>query len=127
MTFPRLRRKRPLEWGVHIDMPPDLDPAKIADEIRFAFGGAARRAEPEARVAEPTIGTIVHYVFPRDEYPKVCRAAIVTEVYGNVSLCVLERHGMSFLVDVTEDEMPGEWCGGMWHWPCDVSEPAPTG
>jgi hypothetical protein len=67
---------------------------------------------------KPSIGRIVHYTSygtPNGEYPSVCRAAIVTEVTGEViGLAVLNPEGMFFNRGVTEG-VNGE--GGTWHWP----------
>lgn len=90
----------------------------------------------------PSVGRIVHYVShgtpPREdgsqEYPSVCRAAIVTEVRpvtdtdraqadieqwayipGVVGLAVLNPTGMFFNRDVMQDE--DNHRGGTWHWP----------
>lgn len=60
---------------------------------------------------DPSVGRIVHYVShgtPGGEYPSVCRAAVVTEVTGQlepdgpwvVGLAVLNPEGMHFNRDV---------------------------
>ncbi|HZN76040.1 MAG TPA: hypothetical protein VFC00_30785 [Micromonosporaceae bacterium] len=90
---------------------------------------------------KPSIGRIVHYVSygtPGGEYPKACRAAIVTglgeplpyPVHGEgiddlgpdgaqlADLCVLNPTGQFFNVGVPQDERPvHERSGGTWHWP----------
>lgn len=86
----------------------------------------------------PTVGRIVHYTSfgtPGGEYPKACRAAVVTglgeplpyptavEDLGDdgaelVDLCVLNPAGMFFNTGVPQDERPThERSGGTWHWP----------
>lgn len=77
----------------------------------------------------PTVGQIVHYVSfgtPGGEYPKACRAAVVTEVDGHdksfdrwtVGLCVLNPTGQFFNRMTKQD---GQWHdGGTWHFPCGV-------
>lgn len=89
----------------------------------------------------PSVGTIVHYISygtPGGEYPKACRAAIVTgggdllpyPVHGDgpddlgeddaqlVDLCVLNPTGLFFREGVPQDERPRpERGGGTWHWP----------
>lgn len=69
----------------------------------------------------PTIGRIVYYKSygtPGGEYPSVDRAAIVTQVYPNVSeldqghmvdLCVLNPTGMFFNQKVTQGPNAGQW------------------
>ena len=87
---------------------------------------------------KPSVGRIVHYVSygtPGGEYGKECRAAIVTEVYGDpavsAGLCVLNPAGQFFNRSVLHDEGPGEdsgtslcggqaYDGGTWHWPARV-------
>jgi hypothetical protein len=73
-------------------------------------------------MAKPSVGLVVHYVSygtPGGEYPKACRAAIVTEVRGSddstAGLAVLNPSGMFFDRDVTHDE--DDKAGGTWHWP----------
>lgn len=73
----------------------------------------------------PSIGRIVHYVARGSadgHYPKVCRAAIITQVNSSVngsetiSLCVLNPEGMFFNTIVFyHDEKEME--PGTWHWP----------
>lgn len=90
----------------------------------------------------PRVGDIVHYVAhgtpPRpdgsQDYPSVCRAAIVTAVdtyTGHLSLAVLNPTGMFFNQAVahaagdSSDNAPGARChtggraypGGSWHVP----------
>jgi hypothetical protein len=73
-------------------------------------------------VTAPSVGRVVHYVSygtPGGEYPKACRAAMITEVHGGddqvVGLAVLNPTGLFFdrSVELDEDEKPG----GTWHWP----------
>lgn len=81
----------------------------------------------------PSVGRVVHYVARGSAdgvYPKVCRAAIITEVgpdqntgyEGRVSLCVLNPTGLFFHEDCEYSEH-GEFNGapslvpGTWHWP----------
>ena len=87
---------------------------------------------------KPSVGRIVHYVSygtPGGEYKSECRAAIVTEVPGDVErpqtlgLCVLNPTGMFFNRTVpyyegdTGHDHAGEevpersYGGGAWHWP----------
>lgn len=98
---------------------------------------------------KPSIGRIVHYVSygtPGGEYPKTCRAAIITglgeplpypthgpgiddlrpEEAELVDLCVLNPTGLFFNQGVPQDERPesafhagddGVRDGGTWHWP----------
>lgn len=87
---------------------------------------------------KPSIGRIVHYVSygtPGGEYPKACRAAVVSGLGepldyptepGDLGedgalladLCVLNPTGMFFNVGVPQDERPAhERSGGTWHWP----------
>ncbi|MFK0124874.1 hypothetical protein ACIQSP_16355 [Streptomyces nigra] len=80
---------------------------------------------------QPSVGRIVHYVShgtPGGEYPKACRAAIVTEVHGEdasghvASLAVLSPQGVFFAARCAQgdelhgDHPPGAY-GGTWHWP----------
>lgn len=86
----------------------------------------------------PVLGDQVHYVSfgtPGGEYPKTCRAAIITAVEApsqrvhdaaavdTVSLCVLNPEGMFFNRGVQYDEgargvLTGQLHdGGTWHWP----------
>lgn len=74
---------------------------------------------------KPSVGQIVHYVSygtPGGEYPSVCRAAVITEVYSpyQVSLCVMNPTGLFFNTSVPFDDAEGErhtGSGGTWHWP----------
>lgn len=87
---------------------------------------------------KPTVGRIVHYCSygtPGGEYPKACRAAVVTGLgeplaypthpddFGEdgallVDLCVLNPTGMFFNTGVPQDERAvHERSGGTWHWP----------
>jgi hypothetical protein len=98
---------------------------------------------------QPSVGRIVHYVSygtPGGEYPKACRAAVVTGMgeplayptHGDglddlpddgaelVDLCVLNPTGLFFNIGVVQDERPerlgdagedGVRQGGTWHWP----------
>lgn len=74
---------------------------------------------------KPSVGRIVHYVShgtPGGEYTSQCRAAIVTEVWGDgtgdleamVNLAVLNPTGM-FFNNSTYDATGSR--GGTWHWP----------
>lgn len=90
--------------------------------------------------AVPSVGRIVHYVSygtPGGEYPKACRAAVITAVPdvgipegGAVGLCVLNPTGQSFNPSIPHDsghvpdhEQVSDLChgldydGGTWHWP----------
>jgi hypothetical protein len=99
---------------------------------------------------KPSVGRIVHYVSygtPGGEYPKTCRAAIVTGLGEPlpypvpddgvddvvllgpndaqlVDLCVLNPTGQFFNQGVPQDERP--WAqgreGGTWHWPERVED-----
>jgi hypothetical protein len=84
---------------------------------------------------------MVHYVSygtPGGEYPKACRAAIITSLgeplpyptHGDgiddlgiddaqlADLCVLNPTGVFFTLGCPQDERPaGERSGGTWHWP----------
>ena len=79
----------------------------------------------------PSVGRVVHYVSygtPGGEYPKKCRAAVVTETHGKdasgqvVSLAVLNPTGVLFATrcgqgdELHGDHSPGAY-GGTWHWP----------
>ena len=71
---------------------------------------------------ELTICRSVHYVAygtPGGEYPRTCRAAVVTEVtddyLGDASLLVMNPSGLFFNQGVKHD--PGKHEGGTWHWP----------
>jgi len=77
----------------------------------------------------------VSYGTPGGEYPKACRAAIVTglgeplpypteppDLPGDgavlADLCVLNPTGMFFKTGVPQDERPAaRRAGGTWHWP----------
>lgn len=77
------------------------------------------------------VGRIVHYVAygtPGGEFPKVCRAAVVTEVETRktaeqlLSLCVLNPSGLFFNQHLPEKEVTPETTaamlhGGTWHDP----------
>lgn len=91
---------------------------------------------------QPTVGRVVHYVSygtPGGEYPKACRAAVVTQTFphdgfGDVGLAVLNPTGMFFHPAVHEStaiaaergDEPTDLCGGhdypggTWHWPARV-------
>jgi hypothetical protein len=74
----------------------------------------------------PSVGRVVHYVShgtPAREdgtqaYASECRAAIITETYGEgidtVGLAVLNPTGQFFNRSVPYDEGAA---GGSWHWP----------
>lgn len=88
---------------------------------------------------QPSVGRVVHYVSygtPGGEYPKACRAAIVTGLGEPLAypsqdvnpadpdsaqladLCVLNPTGMFFQVGLPQDERSAhEREGGTWHWP----------
>jgi hypothetical protein len=82
---------------------------------------------------KPSIGRIVHYTSygtPGGEFPKTCRAAVITGVgdplpYENqgdgddlADLAVLNPTGMFFNEGVPQDERSThERSGGTWHWP----------
>lgn len=81
--------------------------------------------EPARR---PAIGDTVHYVSygtPGGEYPRACRAAIVTETGTDpgppgdappvVSLAVLNPTGIFLNRHIPPD--PQAEYGGTWHWP----------
>lgn len=86
----------------------------------------------------PSVGRIVHYVSygtPGGEYPKACRAAVVTGLGEPLAypthaddlaedgaqladLCVLNPTGMFFNTGCPQDERAEhERSGGTWHWP----------
>lgn len=74
---------------------------------------------------KPSVGRIVHYVSygtPGGEYPKTCRAAIVTDVtdcdahMDCVGLAVLNPTGMFFNQHIPYDGTSQQY-GGTWHWP----------
>lgn len=86
----------------------------------------------------PSVGRIVHYVSfgtPGGEYSRECRAAIITEVPGDVAspqtigLCVLNPTGQFFnRTNPRDDGKPDyaggtklcdglDYAGGTWHWP----------
>jgi hypothetical protein len=76
----------------------------------------------------PSVGRIVHYTAPGSGdgvYPRICRAAIVTEVTqpdspkGFVNLMVLNPTGVHFRLEVPQDRngsAPGNE-SYTWHWP----------
>lgn len=98
-------------------------------------------------MTQPSVGRIVHYYSHGSaggEYPKACRAAIVTSLgemlpyptHGDgpedlgeddaqlADLCVLNPEGLLFKQGVPQDERPtqitdevGDRAGGTWHWP----------
>jgi hypothetical protein len=76
---------------------------------------------------KPSVGRLVHYVSfgtPDGEYPKACRAAVITEVVDDehVGLAVLNPGGLFF--DGAAPYNPAvEPPGGTWHWPERVGEP----
>lgn len=76
------------------------------------------------------VGRIVHYVAygtPGGEFPKICRAAVVTEVTKSTeahirqraSLCVLNPSGQFFNQNLPEEPVQEglELQGGTWHDP----------
>lgn len=70
---------------------------------------------------QPSIGRAVHYTSygtPGGEYPKTCRAAIITAVDSDdvVSLFVMNPEGIFLNQAVTYDG-GAEPSGGTWHWP----------
>jgi hypothetical protein len=91
---------------------------------------------------KPSIGRIVHYVSygtPGGEYPKACRAAIVTQVLPEdpehkdfvVGLCVMNPTGFFLNPEIEygegeETDEDNDLCdhmdypGGSWHWPARV-------
>jgi len=81
-------------------------------------------------MTQPTIGRVVHYVSygtPGGEYPKTCRAAIVTRAGRptaidptNIGLVVLNPTGLFFDEAITQDETNRS--GGTWHWPCIITQ-----
>lgn len=80
-----------------------------------------RKAVAKAEESLPTVGRIVHYCSygtPGGEFPKECRAAIITGVEDEqmVDLAVLNPTGMFFNVSVpwASSQAPR---GGTWHWP----------
>lgn len=69
---------------------------------------------------KPSVGRTVHYVSygtPGGEYPKACRAAVITEADTSetVGLAVLNPTGVFFDRTVVHDE--DDKAGGTWHWP----------
>ena len=75
---------------------------------------------------ERTVGNTVHYVSygtPGGEYPRRCRAAIVTAAGDDegqhASLAVLSPTGLFFDQDCRRSE--GSKTGGTWHavWNCE--------
>ena len=73
---------------------------------------------------KPSVGRIVHYVSygtPGGEYGSMCRAAIISGVYGDnppdgeLALVALNPTGMFFNEHVFQDESSRR--GGTWHWP----------
>lgn len=77
---------------------------------------------------KPTVGRIVHYVARGSadgKFPKVCRAAQITEVdgKGHIGLIVANPTGLFFhpIADgggCPYDDRPSEQRdGGTWHWP----------
>ena len=90
-------------------------------------------------VQTPSVGRVVHYVARGSldgYYPKVCRAAIITQVGeedGAVALAVLNPTGLFFhetvyLEELADSELcpldriinPKSVTGGTWHWPRHV-------
>jgi hypothetical protein len=73
----------------------------------------------------PTVGRIVHYVARGSadgRFPKVCRAALVTEVAADestVGLCAINPTGLFFhpLSDGGCAYESDAENGGTWHWP----------
>lgn len=88
-----------------------------------------------------SIGRIVHYTSlgsaPQDgvqEFPSVCRAAIVTSVLdlnqGVVTLTVFNPTGdnkTEAMFDVDYLELNGSATPGRWHWPERASAPLVSG
>lgn len=79
-----------------------------------------------------SVSRVVHFTSlgsaPQDgvqEYPSLCRAAVVTEVVdlaaGVVSLAVLNPEGMQFArniaFDYERESLNGSATPGTWHWP----------
>lgn len=80
---------------------------------------------PVQRGHVPSIGRVVHYVSlgsADGRYPAVCRAAVVTQVFGGppneppqfVHLCVINPEGFFFPHNVPYSDAKEP---GSWHWP----------
>lgn len=73
----------------------------------------------------PTVGRVVHYVARGSadgRFPRVCRAAIVTEVDADestIGLCAINPTGLFFhpLSDGGCAYESNAETGGTWHWP----------
>jgi hypothetical protein len=81
---------------------------------------------PVPQQPKPTVCRLVHYVSygtPGGEFTSECRAAIITEVTGQladtdqwrVGLFVANPTGLFLNRDVGQDEETK--AGGTWHWP----------
>ncbi|MFI6485299.1 hypothetical protein ACIBH1_45830 [Nonomuraea sp. NPDC050663] len=76
--------------------------------------------QPQTPAQTPTVGRIVHYVARGSAdgvFPKICRAAIVTETCpadSDLGIAVINPTGLFF-----DREVPysAEAKPGTWHWP----------